>query len=232
MRKNVGLKPDPQTNPLLPCKTCTVCTIQLASHPDDAPARQPALRGSAPRHPRARQTRNVHNHHHSNPRDRADPVFAAEDRRIRSWPGNMRARPLHDLVSTHGTGLACNLVTRGEQDQGRNAANGVARGHALLGFGINLCQPQPWFQFPTGFGKWLGHGQTGSTPGCPEIHQQGNVTAQRLGVEVRACKCNRLPRKKGLMATPAAGAFCKAFAGHAVHAGTEKTGNQVGNHIH
>src|SRR5690606_29586975 len=88
-----------------------------------------------------------------------------------SWVFRVMAGPANDVAGTHGAGLARQFAATMEQRQRRNAADVELRAQRWLGFGIDLGQADLGFQLRRSLLEGWRHHAAGSTPRCPEIHQ-------------------------------------------------------------
>ena len=126
---------------------------------------------------------------------------------IREIQSGLALRPPNDVLYPHGTGLAGNFPSAAEQDQGGNAADPILSTQFGLSFGIDLCQPVTRFEGVRRLGKLGSHHLAGTTPGRPEINQQGNIVALEVPSKVERIQLQRIPIEKGLTTLSTYGMF-------------------------
>ena len=131
--------------------------------------------------------------------------------------------PTHDIGGAHRAGLAGDLASVAEQDQRGNAANAKAGGGLPFYLGIELGQAHLRLQLGSGLLEGGPHHLARPAPGRPEIHQNGNVVAPDVFLEVAGCQLHGVGVEKRLVTSAAPGPVGKAGCRYPVYGITAGT---------
>jgi len=115
--------------------------------------------------------------------------------------------PVHDLMCPHGTGLPGDFKSIPEQNEGRDAANGVAFAECRFSLGIHLGQSGAWFQPFRDLLELGRHHFARSTPGRPKVDENRQVSPSNVSIEISSAQGQGMSGKQGMMTLPASGSL-------------------------
>jgi hypothetical protein len=127
-----------------------------------------------------------------------------------------KLHPAHDIVRSHGSGLARNLYAIAKQDQRRNATDTIFTCNGLCLLGIKLGQAQPRFQPGCSLFKCGRHHLARPAPRRPEVDHHGDVTAFDVLPEAAGTQRHRMSCEQALFALAAARRIGQACSGNPV----------------
>ena len=130
----------------------------------------------------------------------------------------MPADPAFDILCPHGTGLPRHLAPPAEDHQSGNAGNPEFCRQNLLFLRVYLGQTNVRLQHLRNLLISRGHHLTGPAPGCPEIHDERNLCARNMQLEIRLRQGNGMSRKQRRMTLAAIGTIGQTLFRNAIDA--------------
>ena len=115
----------------------------------------------------------------------------------------MRVYPTHDVLSAQCARLSCHFTTSTKEHDRWDALNTESGGQGTLFFCIDLCKTKLRLQRLGRLVICRRHHLARPAPRGPEIHDQRDVAARRMDIEISFSEWDRMPGEQRLSALPA-----------------------------